>query len=264
MDVVYWISSAPTWLAVLVIVIVPTALTMCGPIVVRKLFGIERIAGNNEVAGFKFATLGVIYAVLLGLVVVSVWEKYSEAEDAVTRESGAIASLFGLSGGLDAANALALRDALTAYAGAAAEFDWPAMARGEESAEARQALGVVYDTILSVPVVTLRDEILLEALLTQADLITDARRERLALAEGVVPPTIWVALFLGAALTLGFTFFFGLDNLRAQVLMAGMLALVIFLALFVVVAISHPFTGPISVNSEEITQLLEDFDPPPE
>jgi hypothetical protein len=71
-------------------------------------------------------------------------------------------------------------------------------------------------------------------------------------------------LFLGAGLTLGFTFFFGLENLRAQVLMAGMLALVIFLALFVVVAISHPFTGPISVKPEAITEILEDFDPPPE
>ena len=62
MDLMYWIAASPIWLAVLVIVIVPTVITMCGPIVVRRLVGMEKIVGNNEVAGFKFATLGVIYA----------------------------------------------------------------------------------------------------------------------------------------------------------------------------------------------------------
>jgi hypothetical protein len=264
MDLTYWIAASPIWLAVLVIVIVPTVITMCGPVVVRRLVSMERIVGNNEVAGFKFATLGVIYAVLLGLVVISVWEKYAEADDAVTRESGAIASLYRLAGGLDSGGQQALRDSLSEYADSVAGDDWPAMAEGEESAEAQRALGDVYGAILAVAIESPRDAVLLDALLTQADLVTDARRERVALAEGVVPAAIWLVLFLGAALTLGFTFFFGVENLRAQVVMAGILALVIFLALFVAVSISHPFTGPLSVSPEPIVHLLDDFDPAPE
>ena len=100
---------------------------------------------------------------------------------------------------------------------------------------------------------------LFDSLLTELDLVTDARRERLALAEGVVPMFIWLVLFIGAALTLGFTFFFGMENLRAQVMMAGMLALVIFLALFVAISISHPFAGPISVTPEPLKLVLKDF-----
>jgi hypothetical protein len=264
MDVMYWIAASPIWLAVLVIVIVPTAITMCGPIVVRRLVGMEKIVGNNEVAGFKFATLGVIYAVLLGLVVISVWEKYAEADDAVTRESGALASLYRLSAGLGTDDQQNLRATLSEYADSVAEEDWPAMAKGEESAATRQALGSIYGVILAIQIGGARDAVLLDALLTQADLVTDARRERIALAEGVVPAAIWLVLFLGAALTLGFTFFFGVENLRAQVVMAGILALVIFLALFVAVSISHPFTGPLSVSPEAIVQLADDFDPAPE
>lgn len=138
------------------------------------------------------------------------------------------------------------------------------MAAGEESEESRRELTAVYQVILDVDIETPRDAVLLDALLTQADLVTDARRERIALAEGVVPGAIWLVLFLGAALTLGFTFFFGVENLRAQVLMAGMLALVIFLALFVAVSISHPFTGPLSVKPRPIVHLVDDFDPSPE
>lgn len=264
MDLMYWIAASPIWLAVLVIVVVPTLITMSGPIVVRRFVSMDRIVGNNEVAGFKFATLGVIYAVLLGLVVISVWEKYAEADDAVTRETGALASLHRLGDGLSSADQEAVRDRLSEYADSVAEDDWPAMAMGEESPVTRRALGALYGAILAVPVEAARDAVLLDALLTQADLVTDARRERIALAEGVVPAAIWLVLFLGAALTLGFTFFFGVENLRAQVVMAGMLALVIFLALFVAVSISHPFTGPLSVKPVPIVHLIDALDPGPE
>ena len=143
------------------------------------------------------------------------------------------------------------------------EDDWPAMAKRGESAEVRQCS--TRSTRLFSRLASTRRETrcFFDTLLTQLDLVTDARRERLALAEGVVPMLIWLVLFIGAALTLGFTFFFGLENLRAQVLMAGMLALVIFLALFVTVSISHPFAGPVSVSPEPIALVLEDFRSPP-
>jgi len=264
MDLMRWIAASPIWLSVLLIVIVPTILTMCGPIIVRRFVGMERIVGNNEVAGFKFATLGVIYAVLLGLVVISVWEKYSEADDAVTRESGALASLYRLAGGVASDDQQTLRASLAEYADSVAQDDWPAMAEGGASEETPRMLGAIYDAILALSIATPRDAVLLGALLTQADLVTDARRERIALAEGVVPAAIWLVLFIGAALTLGFTFFFGVENLQAQVVMAGILALVIFLALFVAVSISHPFAGPLSVKPDAIARLADDLDPSPD
>jgi hypothetical protein len=38
---------------------------------------------HNDVAGFIYAALGVIYAVLLALVVISVWEEYQGASETV-------------------------------------------------------------------------------------------------------------------------------------------------------------------------------------
>jgi hypothetical protein len=49
---------------------------MCGPILRRRV-GLERLATNNEIAGFKFATVGVIYAVLLAFAVIVVCEKFT-------------------------------------------------------------------------------------------------------------------------------------------------------------------------------------------
>ena len=85
------IAALPLGLALLLLVVVPTFLTMCGPVIVRRLVGVELVKENNEVAGFKFATLGVVYAVLLGLAVIAVWEKFAKAEDATSQEAGALA-----------------------------------------------------------------------------------------------------------------------------------------------------------------------------
>src|SRR5829696_4291482 len=42
---------------------------------------------HNDVAGFIYAALGVIYAVLLALVVIAVWEEYQAASETVEEEA---------------------------------------------------------------------------------------------------------------------------------------------------------------------------------
>jgi hypothetical protein len=253
------IAGAPLWLSSLIVVAFPTALAVAGPAVVRGLLPKDDVGANNEVAGFKFATLGVVYAVILGLAVISVWEKFAEADSAATREAAAVVSLFRLSGGLQQAEAERLRTAVDAYGTAVIDRDWPAMAQGSESHETLVALNDIYTAAFSLDASTPVGAAVLDATLDELDLLTDARRERLGLAEGVVPAILWFALFVGAAMTIGFTFFFGLPNLGTQMLMTGMLALVIFLALFVAAAIDHPFTGAISVEPDAMTQALKDF-----
>ncbi len=66
-------------------------------------------------------------------------------------------------------------------------------------------------------------------------------------------------LFSGALVTVGFRFFFGTENLRAQVLITGSLALLAFVALFAVVEIDHPFSGPTRVSSEALKAVAGRF-----
>ena len=67
---------------------------------------LARLRINNEVAGFKFATVGVLYAVLLAFAVIVVWEKFSDAENNVAQEAGAAATIYRLSWGIEPRQAL--------------------------------------------------------------------------------------------------------------------------------------------------------------
>jgi hypothetical protein len=51
---------------------------------------------HNDVAGFIYAALRVIYAVLLALVVISVWEEYQAASETVEEEANSVAEIFWL------------------------------------------------------------------------------------------------------------------------------------------------------------------------
>jgi hypothetical protein len=101
MDLTLYLVSLPLWALVLLLVAVPTLAAMLGPVLVRRYVALERLSSNNEVAGFKFATLGVVYAVLLAFAVIVVWEKFRDAETAAGQEAGAVASIYRLSSGLD-------------------------------------------------------------------------------------------------------------------------------------------------------------------
>ena len=87
----------PTWGLWLALLALGTVLAMVGTVAVRRLVPLEHLRRNNEVAGFKFATVGVLYAVLLAFAVLVVWEKDNDAEASVAAEAGSAAALYRLS-----------------------------------------------------------------------------------------------------------------------------------------------------------------------
>ena len=82
-----FLTGLPLWLSGLLLVGLPTVLAMFGPILVRRYVTLEKLEKNNEVAGFKFAVVGVLYAVLLGFAIIVVWERFSDAETNVATGS---------------------------------------------------------------------------------------------------------------------------------------------------------------------------------
>jgi Na+/melibiose symporter-like transporter len=255
----FFFTTQPLWLSAIALVGVPTLLAMSGTFFVRRHVGLERLSTNNEVAGFKFATIGVIYAVLLAFAVIIVWEKFSDAENAVAREAGAAATIYRLLPALGENSGPALRVQMDSYLKNVIGKDWPAMEEGQPSNVTTRALDALYAMLLTVFPSDARGQEVFAEVMHQLDLVTEARRARLVLASGSVPYVLWLVLFGGALLTVGFTFFFGTENLKAQTLMTGALALLVFSGLLVIVVIDHPFAGTIKVEPHALIAVLEDF-----
>ena len=79
----FFLTTLPLWLSAVILIVPTTLLAMAGPVIVRRYVEVSQLRTNNEVAGFKFGTVGVLYAVLLAFAVVVVWEKFNQAESTV-------------------------------------------------------------------------------------------------------------------------------------------------------------------------------------
>jgi Protein of unknown function (DUF4239) len=258
---IFFLTNAPLWLSGLLVVGLCTALSMCGPVVVRHYVTLERLTANNEIAGFKYAVVGVLYAVVLAFAIIVVWQKFGDAEVNVAQEAGAAATIYRLSQGMGEKAGADIRSATTNYLRLAIADDWPAMDGGTMGASkpARQALDAIYATLLTSEPAERGGNAVMAELLHQLDLVTQARRARLIASEGNVPDVVWIVLVGGAVLTVVFTFFFGTRNLRVQILMTGLLALVVFSELWTVIAIERPFTGTVKVEPTALSNVLADF-----
>jgi hypothetical protein len=254
-----FLTTAPLWVSITLLVALPTLVAMAGPFVVRRYVSLDTLRTNNEVAGFKFATVGVLYAVLLAFVIIAVWEKFSEAELDVSREAGAAAAIYRLVDGIDGEPGPTLRNGMTAYLESAMTDDWVAMEKSEPSPVTTRALDSLYAAALTYKPTDQRGGAILSEILRQLSVMTEARRARLVKAAGIVPDIIWRVLFGGATLTIGFTFFFGTKNLPAQSMMTGALALLIFSGLLVIVSIDRPFAGAAKLEPLAILEVLQDL-----
>ena len=258
-----FLTTHPIWIAAVVLLVPTTILAMCGPAIVRRYVPFNRLRSNNEVAGFKFATVGVIYAVLLAFAIVIVWERFNQADNDVAKEASAAATVLRLTQGLDAPHGEAIRKATIAYLKDAIDKDWPAMADGRASHAVTVTLTGIYGAVLKFHAFDAGEALVVAEILRNVDQIGDARRVRLVTASGIVPGIIWIVLFVGAFVTIGFTFFFGTANLRAQSLMSGALAILIFGGLLTIVAIDHPFAGTVHVGPDALAAVVADFSAAP-
>jgi hypothetical protein len=250
-----YLSGLPLWALILIVIIIPTACAVGCQAVVRRLVGIERLDLNNEVAGFIFAIIGVVYAVLLAFVVIAVWEKFSEGQTSVARESAAAAALFRYAEGTEP-EAAAFHKILVDYLKVAIESDWPAMATDAEDPKTTEALDAVYRAAMALNRAGTRSTADMSEVFTQVDNLTLTRRVRLHLSTGLVPEIIWITLFMGAGLTVCFALFFGSPNPLAHLAMTAILSIVLAAGLVVIIALDHPFSGAVHISPEAIERVL--------
>src|SRR5919199_3441118 len=235
-----------------------------GLVLVQRLYPTDRRMQHNDVAGFIYAVLGVSYAVLLGLVLIAVWEKCDAAEATTTDEANELAGLFWWAHALPQPEGRHVQELVRSYARVVVEQEWPLMAQGRSSPEAWDTLDELRATILGLKPTTGAkqtgyDQMRYEEMLVQLHDLGNARRERLLAAEQGLPPILWVVLILGGVVTVGFTYLFGLENTLVHLLMVAALALIVSMSLFTVAALDYPFKGDIRIHPTAYENDLERF-----
>ena len=241
---------------------------LAGLEVVQRLVPATSRQRHNDVAGFIYAALGVIYAVLIALVVIAVWEEYDAASVTVEQEANALAEIFWLGHRIPEPEGTHLQELCRSYAHEVVDKEWPLMEQGQ-APSMTQTRGTptgwtliddIRATIQDFQPRTQAEEQLYAEGLDQVQILADARRMRLVAAEEDIPGVLWVVLIFGGVATVGFTYLFGLENTWAHRLMVLTLAAVIGLGLFTIGAMEHPFSGGARIGTGAFNLILERFE----
>jgi hypothetical protein len=264
MTLLHLMHDIPLWVTTLAVCVGAAIYSIGLMLSTRTIYGVDKLALNNEVAGFKFAVIGVFYAVMLAFVVIAVWEDFRKTEAAVRDEAKAVVDLNRLSFALPAAGGAKIRQHLQDYVDGVREHEWETMAVGEPSDIVIGDLSQLSRAIYEVKPQSEQELALYEEALRLLSVITDNRTERLDSADGSMPGILWFVLIVGGLITLGYPAFFGSTNLVAQVLMTAALAELVALSLLLGLAFDYPFTGKVSISSLPFEHALRQMpaDPP--
>jgi hypothetical protein len=243
----------------LLFICVAMALSVGGLILVQRHVPIDVRRQHNDVAGFIYAVLGVTYAVLLGLMLVAVWEDWEAAGSTADEEASALAEIFWLADRLPDDGGPRIQELCRAYARVVVDDEWPLMESRKSSPKAWDLLDDIRASLQNVDPSTPGEQVLYEQSLERMRDLADARRDRLLEAENGLPGILWVVLITGGVITVGFTYLFGLDSTAIHLLMVGSLALVIALVLFTVGALNFPFEGDIRIHPDAMQHVLDRF-----
>jgi hypothetical protein len=77
----------------IVIIVAAVLLALLGLALVRRTIPYERLARHTDVAGYVYAVIGVIYAVILAQVVIAAWQEYQDARIVAEGEANAVLNL---------------------------------------------------------------------------------------------------------------------------------------------------------------------------
>jgi uncharacterized membrane protein YraQ (UPF0718 family) len=231
-----------------------------GLVLVQRLVPIERRLEHNDVAGFIYAVLGVAYAVLLGLMVVAVWQDWQAAQDSATQEANELAAVFWLAHGLPEPEGRHIQELARDYARVEVRQEWPLMQHGKSSPEAWELLDEMRASVEALHPADEAQTVLYDNLLQRLHELGDARRTRLLQAEEGLPAILWAVLLVGGVIEVGFTYLFGLQSTTVHVLMVAALALVIGLVLFTVAALDYPFRGDVRIGPDSFVEALGRFE----
>ncbi|MEJ1970223.1 MAG: hypothetical protein WDN03_16575 [Rhizomicrobium sp.] len=232
----------------LLVVIVPAVLAgLC--VLAARQFLHERVReGHNDVLVPLFLTAGTIYAVMLGFLVVVVWEAYGDAKSNVAVEASTLTTMYRQTNGMDAVEMKAMREHIRAYTEAVVGKEWDIQARtGGAAPEARRQIAEIYREYAHMPADVANSSINRE-FLSQFSAVTAARNKRTLQAGEEVPWVLWLGLVGGATIVVAMSCLLYMDTWWPHMVMSGVLTLMIGMLLFITIILAKPFQGALALE----------------
>ena len=214
--------------------------------------------GINDAVSGTVQAIGVFYGITVGLIAIGVWNTNSAASDLVSREASAIAMVFRDVSGYPSPAREELRTGLRDYTVFIINEAWPAQRKGQTVERGRTLIDDFQLKLQAFSPSNPSQVALHTETLRAYNNLLDYRRLRIdAVNNSGLSETMWVVIWMGAAISIGVAYFYKIADPKLHVvlvvLMAGFLAVV----LFMITINDRPFYGSVGISSDPYKIILE-------
>ena len=258
MPMTQWlILNVPTWVLGLLVVGGVALVSVAGFFAVRPFLPHHtKLRAHHDVAGPILGVVGVLYAVVLAFVVVTVWQNMDRTDANVKTEANYLADIYRDAEAFAPEFRLRVAQVANEYRQAVVDDEWKTMASGKMSPQVEKIMNRLWALYTTYEPATPKEQSFFDESVRKLNSFRELRRQRLMDAEAGLHPLLWFVLIAGMVATVSLTFLFGMEDVKAQVAMIVILALSIALILFTIMLLDFPFTGDISIASEPFRQLI--------
>lgn len=227
-----------------------------GVAIVRRFVRPHVREGHNDVLVPLFLMAGTLYAVLLGFLVIAVWENYGAAKDNAAEEASTLTTLYRQTNGMPTAESTSMRGLIRDYTEAVVTKEWAIQAAtGGASPVARRALGNMYRAYKTLPP-NERSASINSGFLTMLDSVADDRNRRTLQANESLPGIIWLGVLLGGAIVIAMTFIVFMEKPVPHIIASVLMASLIGTLLLMMALLDRPFSGPLALSSDAYEHSL--------
>jgi Na+/proline symporter len=224
---------------------------------VRKKYPAEVLKENHEVAAIIFNAFGLLYGVVVAFVVFVTWSGYDDATKNLQLEANETIDVFHSAEAFPEPMRKTIQQELKDYNASVYNNELKRMSAGEVSLSSAVALRKLTILFYEMDETAIPNKQLYAESLRCVNKLVEYRRLRIFAGNNTVPLAVWLVLLIGGLITVSYTYFFGMKNIKAQYLMTAALTVTITMILVLIYILDHPFTGPNSVSIEPLRQATE-------
>lgn len=253
------VTMHPIWQSGAIILVAGVAGALIMQILVQRLLPADLRRAHTELGAAIFAVIGTTYAVLLAFMATTAWEQYSAAEALARHEADLIGSIYHVSYGVAEPTGTAIRNDLMAYLAHVIDIEWPAQIAGRTVPATEPLLVHLDRAVLGMTPNGEGPSNIQRFLIGALSDVAMARRDRRLATHGNIPDLVWMVLLSGGVLAVGFSFMLGAPAPALHLLMTAALVASGVLVLLLIVGLSSPFHGTVTITPDAYAGVLSEM-----
>ena len=239
-------------------ILTATAATIVHIVIHKRMKG-AILEPHNEVTAAVYATFGVLYAVILGLLVSHGQTRRDLVAESSVREAAMLVDIAQASRSFDPVIADSLRASCLRYAKHVAQKEWSTDLEQNRIKTHHHHFGQIWNIVRSIDPVGPRQESVYLSLLDILGSMSEERYQRIAATGDHMSPFLKVVLLIGAGVTVVFLWFFGMRDRRIHLMYTWLVTLMLALVLVLIFALDNPMQQGVGVKPDAYFRAAEDL-----